>query len=407
MELTYKEVEERILETLEKRAPEQAKQFIESPELQELLKQHVNKEILPSDTINGEPVPFAQSAKLMRAIMRGNDAEARTIQKEEIDKYIDFLGIEGKTANVYLTETSNEQGLYLCPIEWYTKFFEIAQAFGIARRDCLVIPMTTKIMYIHRLTVRPTTFWVAPQVDLDYRAKGVTKPKVGRLELKPAAQVAIVAWEEELLADATPPLMQLIVRLMATSFTRGEDDALFNGAAAATITGILNDLTVQVVTMGAGDIGFANVDADDLLDMIDTVDALCSGSLGKFYFHPNTLTHLRRLKDANLQYIWNAPAANAPGTIWGRPYETTCVMPSNADTAPSTKFIVYGNLKEAVAFGDRQRMTIKLLTEASIDLGSGTATSLAQNNMAALRFTERLDIEVVLGEVIAVLRTHA
>lgn len=406
MEMTVEELKAElspsIKEEVEKFYPEFQKQILESPEMLELLKAHKEQVILPEDKVNGEPVPFGQSAKFVRALMRKDRKTLIEIQDEEMPKYAEYFGVEEKTLSTYLTETDNAQGLYLCPYEWYAKLFEIPQAFGIARRDCLVIPMTTKIMYINSLSVRPSTSWIDAQVDLTYREKTVTKPKFDQVYLKPVVQNAIVVWEEELLADATPPLVQLITRLVATSFARGEDNALFNGNGGFGIGGIFNAAGIVPITMGAGDTDFSNIDANDLLDMIDKVDAMCSASTGKFYFHPNTLTHLRKLTNANGQYIWNAPAANAPGTIWGKPYETSCVLPDNGDSAPSTSFVVYGNLKEAVAFGDRQRLTIKLLTEATID-----DISLAQYNLQALRFHERIDIKVVLPDLIAVLETAA
>lgn len=402
----YENFEKRVNDGFDKKLSEFSKSVFEQPEFKELLKSQ--KEGILADLEDKgkkEVHPYSRAAEFVRVnamgVLSKDFTEINKIQKEEADRYIAYHELKGKALTTFMTETSNVQGGYLMPIDWYNRLFEIPQAFGIARRDCLVIPMSTYLMKINNLTIRPRTYWIAPQVDLEYRAKDVTKPKFGQIELKPAQQVAIIVWEEELFADATPNLVQNMTRWMATSMARGEDDALFNGNGGAGITGLLNDATIQVITMGAGDVGFANIDFNDLLDMIDAVDALGGGINGKFYFHPNMLTHLRKITDLQNQYIWSPPTVNAPGTLWGKPYETSCVMPSNAASNPSTKFIIYGDLKESVAFGDRQRLTVKMLSEATID-----GTNLAENNLLAMRWNERLDIEVVLGDTIAVLRTH-
>lgn len=404
MELTYEELKAKFIEEL---TPELKKSFLESDELQELLKAHHSKEVLPTDTVKGEPVPFAQSAKLIRALARKDYATANKIQMEEIEKYAYDFGMDTKNAvDVYMTETSNEQGLYLCPIEWYKEIFRLVQTYGIARRDCRIIPMTTKIMRINTIATMPNSYWIDAQVNLAYRKKTVTKPHFGQIELKPVIQAAITPWEDELLADATPNLVQLITELTVETFSRGEDDALFNGNGGFGIVGILANLGVHVVPMGGGDIAFANIDCDDLSNMITAVETMQATAGAKFYLHPEILNHVRLLKEGGTgAYIWQKPSGTAPGTIWNYPYEVSSVMPGNAASAVNTPFVIFGNLKRTVLFADRQKMTIKLLTEASIDMGSGTPINLAQYNMSALRFNERLDIEVILPLGLSVLYT--
>lgn len=404
MELTYEETKAKLVKDLE---PELKKKFLESDELQELLKAHVNKEVLPTDTVKGEPVLFAQSAKLIRALARHDYATANKIQAEEIEKYTHDFGLETKNAvDVYLTETSDEQGKYLCPIEWYKEIFRLVQTYGIARRDCRVIPMTTKTMEINTIATMPSSYWIQAQLAMTYRKKTVTKPHFGQITLKPDAQVAITAWEDELLADATPNLIQLITELTVETFSRGEDDALWNGNGAG-IAGILANAGVNVVPMGAGDLAFANIDCDDLSNMITQVEAVQSTAGAKFYLHPEILNHIRTLQTVPGEYIWQKPSGTAPGTIWNYPYEVSNVMPGNAQSAISTPFVIFGNLKRTVVFADRQRLTIKLLTEASLDLGSATVVNLAQYNLSALRFNERLDIKVILPLGLSVLYTAA
>jgi HK97 family phage major capsid protein len=77
-------------------------------------------------------------------------------------------------------------------------------------------------------------------------------------------------------------------------------------------------------------------------------------------------------------------------------------MPDNGDSAPATSFVVFGDLKRCVLFGDRQSLQVMLLKEATID-----GTNLAEFDLIGLRFVERLDIEVGLPNGLAILKTAA
>jgi len=152
--------------------------------------------------------------------------------------------------------------------------------------------------------------------------------------------------------------------------------------------------------MGAGDVAFANIDHNDLANMITAVETMQSTAGAKFYLHPEILNHIRLIQTTTGDYIWQKPSGNQPGTIWNYPYEVSSVMPGNAQSAPTTPFVIFGNLKRAVVFADRQKFTIQLLKEATID-----GTSLPQYNLSALKFDERLDIEVILPLALSVLYT--
>jgi len=403
IEMTYEELEQKILDRIktDEALKQATKELLETPEMKSLFEQHKEQVVSPEDTVNGEPVKFGQTAKFFRSLMKDDKQELAKIAEEEKRKYIEILGWTEKTLTHYMTETDNAQGYYLVPTEYYAEIMALPIKYGIARRDCRMVPMARARLTVPNLATRPTTQWIAPRVDLAYREKNVTKPTLGLTTLDACKQCKIVVFEEELIADATPPIVEFVRNLMVEAFLYGEDDALFNGNGGNGITGILGTAGVNTVPMGAGNISFANINADDLLDMQDVLpDGVEKG--GKYYFHKNTLTHIRKLKDIQGQYIWNAPANNAPGTIWGYPYETVPTMPDNGDSAPDTSFVVFGDLKKCVLFGDRQNLQVKLLEEATID-----GTNLAEFDLIGLRFVERLDIEVGLPAGLAVLKTAA
>jgi HK97 family phage major capsid protein len=400
IEYTYEELKTKLVADIKDPIVQGATTAIlENEKMKQLFEAHQNYPIDPQKS-GDEPVKYATTAKFFRALARDDKKTLHDIHEEEKKKYMKFFQWDEKTLTHYLTESDYAQGGYLVPIEYYGEIMRLPTISGVARRDCMIVPMTRALMVVPTLATYPQTYWIAPRAALEYRAKTVTKPTFSVATLDAVVQAAIVVFEKEVIADATPPLVEFVKTLMVEQFKIGEDNALFNGNGGAGITGVLA-AGINVV-MSGGNISFANITADDLLDLVDAVTA-GSEQDGKYYLNKNILTHIRKLKDTQGQYIWNAPANGAPGTIWGYPYETVPVMPGNGASAIDTSFVVFGNFKRCVMFGDRQALTIDLADQATVD-----STSLWQYNLIALRFEERLDIEVALAGGIARLTTaHA
>ena len=94
------------------------------------------------------------------------------------------------------------------------------------------------------------------------------------------------------------------------------------------------------------------------------------------------------------------PNASA-GTLWGYPVYLSDKMPALSETAVSTKFIIFGNLKH-LYMGVRQEMGVAISDSATI----GSDNLFAQN-MSAVRITTRHAIAVGLPKAFACLETSA
>jgi HK97 family phage major capsid protein len=394
--MKYEELESKILTAAKDTiAPAVLEGILEKPELKKLFEEH-NKLVAQGYAPKPEDiVPLTQSARYIRTMfaMRngvvGAAAEMAKIQEEEKPKWIAQYG---KKTLTYMNEGDNVQGGYLVPVEYYNEIMRIPCGYGIARRDCRIIPMNSSTMNIPTSAGLPTTYWIGEGIE-----KPESKPTFGRVQLIAVKQICLVVFTDELLADATPPIVQYIIEVVREVMLQGEDEALFNGNGGAGITGVLACGT-QVV-MDNNRQSFSQIHSDDLLKMVDAV--ACNAEVGgKFYFHKHILTWLRTLKDTTGNYILQPAVGNAPPTLWSYPYETSPQMPNNADDAVNTPFVIFTNMKKTVAFGDRQALTTKMLTEATVD-----STNLAVYDMTALRFVERLDIECLLPTGIAVLYT--
>jgi len=382
------------------------KSVFETPEMKKLFEAHERLKDVKPETLIEKKVELAQSARFLRALARGDQKTLKEITDEERKKYFSWLygfsgsDVDQKALTTYLNETTGSEGAYLTPLEYYQKMFEIKTSYGLVREECLTIPLTTKEMKINKYITEPTTSWIGEKVK-----KPATKPVFDQTELKPEKQVCIIPFTEEVLADATPPLVQFLISITAKAFKKGEDYAFVNGAGTDVCggvgVGVLNNASVKKIVMGEGKTSFADVDFDELLRMADAVDGdMDEGS--KFFFNRNILHKLMMKKDKNERYQWLPSMGKEGPSIWGYPYRKSSLFPGNANDGANKPFMAFGNLKECVALGDRQSMAIKLLTEATID-----DTNLAEYDLQALRFVSREDIKIILAGGISVLWTHA
>jgi len=313
---------------------------------------------------------------------------------EKIAAYVRAVATGDLATVKALSSGTDSTGGYLVPDEFHAEVLRIAEEHGIARRDCRVVPMKRGSAQFPTSTSGITVSWPG-----EGKAASESDPGFGLAQLLAKTMAALTAVENELLEDADVDVVMFLETLFGEGVSKEEDTQVLVGSGAP-FTGVLNHADANVVTMGSGDIAFSNLDADDLLDMIDAVTTGAKKG-GKFYLHGNILTLIRKLKDSNGQYIFNGPSGDKPGTIWGYRYEETDVMPSNSDSAVTTKFVIFGNLKHTL-FGDRKQMTIDLSKDATIG-----SVNLFESNMQAVRITERIAVAVGIGSAYAVLRTAA
>lgn len=291
-------------------------------------------------------------------------------------------------------------GGFLVPDEFRMEILRLIEQYGVARRECTVVGMKHDTLHLPTLSSSVSVYW-----PNEGAAITSSKPQFGRVTLTAKKMAGLAPVTSELLDDADVDVVALLTKLFAEAIAKEEDAQVLRGTGAP-ITGVLNAASTNVVTMAATRTNFNQITADDLLSMIDAVSAAAEVG-AKFYFHKNILTHIRRLKDSQGNYIWSAPAQGAPGTIWGYEYVTTDVMPAQASTAISTKFVIFGNLKHTI-FGDRKAVSVKVAEEATVkDTDGVTDIDLFRQDMKALRVIERIAAAVGIPTAYAVLRTAA
>lgn len=293
---------------------------------------------------------------------------------------------------------------YTIPIELMTEVLRIQQAgYGIARQLFRYLPFSGpgNERKIPTLASSVTVTWTGEGV-----AKTSTQPGFGLVTQTLKKLAAIVPLTEELIEDSAIPLTQLVAQLFAEA-TQKEEDAQFLAGTGSPWTGLLNNGSVNMVTLGAGE-GFSEFTADDLLDMIDATPA---GALprARFVLHRHALTVVRKLKDSITgQYVWQRPADGQPGTIWDYPYTLAEAFPNKTLTGVHKPFIAFGDFQTAGIIGDKQQIRVKLLDQATItDTDGETTINLAEQDMIALRMEERVGYLLAVPSAVTILRTGA
>jgi HK97 family phage major capsid protein len=299
------------------------------------------------------------------------------------------------------TETGGKAG-YLVPDELKAEILRIAEKqYGLARREMLYLPFSGpgNSRTVPTLASTISVTWTGEKV-----AKSSSQPVFGIVTQTLKKLAVIIPMSEEILEDSLINLTTLLGELVAEAISKEEDLQFFVGTGSPW-TGILKNTSVNIVTMGTGDTSFLNVDADDLLDMQDaTPTGAFAGA--KYYMHRSIFNVLRKLKDDDGNPIFQRATESTPGLLWEKPYELSDAFPAKGDTAEDTAFILFGNLKQGAIFGDKQQIRVKMLDQATItDTDGETTVNLAEQDMVALRFVERVGYVVSLPSALTVLKT--
>lgn len=303
----------------------------------------------------------------------------------------------------FLSTGTAADGGNLVPKELVNEVYRIMEdeGYGIARREMRYWPFAGpgNTREIPALDSSVTTYWINEGAKKKSSQPSFSLPK---MVLKKLA--SIVPMTEELLQDSLINVTALIAELVAEAMTIEEDVQFFTGTGSP-FTGILNNGNVQVYQMAAGK-GFGDLTADDLSYLMRKVKPSMRKN-GKFYLSSDLMGVIERLKDLDDQYIYRAPGdPSRPGTMWGKPVIEAEAFPDLSETGADKPFILFGDLRKTCILGDKGSMRVKLLDQATITDSDGeTVLNLAEQDLEALRFVERVGYLLVLPPGVAVLKS--
>lgn len=237
-----------------------------------------------------------------------------------------------RTAANILQTSNPADGGYLLPSELHTEIVAALKNENVMRKICRVIQTQSEYQIPLQQTA-PTTNFVG-----EGQAITLSNETFKQVSLSAYKCACGVALSNELLSDGAYDLESHLTQEFSASIGNFEENALLNGSGTNEPLGLLNviasDTSMQKVTTGA------NISSDDLINLVYSLPAPYRKN-AVFLMNDTTLAAIRKLKDANLAYIWeNSMQLGEPSNLLGFPVYSSEHMPS----------IASGNL--AILFGD-------------------------------------------------------
>jgi len=301
-------------------------------------------------------------------------------------------------------ELTGANGGFLVPEELIAEIWRIQGLQGIVRAQARIVNMVREQMHINRIGTNVTSYWAGHTVSMTE-----SSPTIERITLQAELLTGLTMFETELLQDESAGLVTELTQLFAEVMSTEEDNQAFNGVGAPFI-GIFNDADVTVVGMTTADNTFEELEPDDLRKLLYNISSKALKGAA-FYMSPYAWHIIQTLlQDSQYMTTFANPVfskgawtpdqiTDSAGTIWGYPVFLSDQLPGASDTAASTKWIVFGNMKYFV-IGDRTGTEAKVSEDGYV-----SGTSLFETNQSAIRITRRVAMSVGIPEAFAVLKT--
>ena len=303
-----------------------------------------------------------------------------------------------------LSTLTGAAGGDLLPKPFLSEVFVIIEERGVARNFFRGVPMGSKDLDLKDVATKPVVNWTDEAADISE-----SQPSFGNQKLDTKKLAALTPWTTELQEDEVFGLLPILQELFAEAILEKEDEAGFIGDGSSTyggFTGILNLAGAQTFTMANGSTSFFDTTADDYRKLVDQV-SLARRRNARYFMHPDIISHIERLKDADGNYIYRKPGDDSrPATLWGYPVTLTEVMPNASDDAAETKFVVFGD-PNRMLFGTRRGITLMTSMEGAITSGNNVSFNALTNDGAILRITERIGFKAPIEDAFANLETAA
>ena len=229
-----------------------------------------------------------------------------------------------------------------------------------------VVPVGSRTQILPLVTARPTAYWVAQGAQI---TEGAITGSSVTLTIKEAAAWIPVA--RALLDDAEGDMAGYLLEQLAQAVAYRLDWACFaadgtNDSTDGAYTGIASGGTAA--TAANGNTTVANLDLEDFVRCLTTIDAGLLQRPCKWWMHPQVLAKVVQIRDSNgrpiFQTALEAPAGNSIGSILGYPVVLAGAMPST-DSAGNV-VAVFGD-PQGCAVGVRKQFEMARSDEFQFD----------------------------------------
>lgn len=249
-----------------------------------------------------------------------------------------------------LRVSNDTTGGYLAPAEFSAEVDKNLVQFSPVRAAARVGQTSAGSVIIPRRTGKPTASWVG-----ETETRPETGSTYGQVEIPVDEIAAYVDVSKKLLEDSAVDINAEVSFDLAEEFGRLEGVAFVSGDGVKKPLGFMSDTNVAYTPSGSASV---IADADGGIDgLIDLMYALHPfyRSRGVWMANGTTIGKLRKLKDADKNYIWAASIRDGePATLLGRPIIEAPDMP---DISGGAYPLVFGDFATAFRIYDRIGMS--------------------------------------------------
>lgn len=249
-------------------------------------------------------------------------------------------------------------GSYIVPVEYAAEVMYVAKQASQLMGQVREIPMNAVTKYVPTQDSAASVSWQTNQSS----AKSETNPTFSRATLTAYTGAMWTGVSDELLEDSLVPLAAYFRDIFGEAFGYEFDYQAARGSGSP-FTGMLNGAT-EGLTMGSGQATFSDVKFDDLYDTVSKLTTVNKRQGAKWVVHCTVMDILRKIKDANGNYLYQQPAGTQPASLCGYPIIISDGMVSTDDDGASTKFIVFGNPKYFL-WGNRLGLEFKVFDQTT------------------------------------------
>ncbi len=269
-------------------------------------------------------------------------------------------GLRGLEAKSMSAGTPADGG-YMVPDELSTEIGRRLAAISPIRSIASVRQVSSNLFKKPFAHTGPAVGWVG---ETQIRPE-TTAPVLDELQFPTMELYAMPAATSTLLEDAAVDVGMWLAEEVETAFAEQESAAFINGDGVNQPKGFLTAPTVDEASWNWGNLGtiatgndgaLAAADGADVL--VDAIYALKAGyrQNASFVMNRKTQAELRKLKDSDGNYIWQAPAsAEASARLMGFPVVEAEDMP---DIASDSLSIAFGDFRRGYLVVDRTGVSV-------------------------------------------------
>ena len=283
-----------------------------------------------------------------------------------------------------MREGAPAEGGYLVPVEYAREIITaLAEQSIIRAAGARVVTMRAQ-----KLEVPSLAYTVAAALTAEEAAFDEREPTVNNVEFTAYKFTRLTRVSDELLADSQFDVWgQVLQPDFVQAFAAAENQYFTVGSGTGQPQGVVTGAQVGKTAAST-----TAITADDVIDLYHSLNYLYRQN-AVWMMHDQTAAAIRKLKDANGQYLWQTGLAEGtPDRLLGRPVITNNFMPT---IGANNRVILFGDFRY-YWIAQREDMTIKRLDEL-----------YAANGHVGFRAYMRADGRVMLPSAFQTLRMAA